>query len=376
MKLKNDIKYLSLLLLLLILFAAPLISLWSASGYDLLKDEDDEIENDEDEIENDEDEIENDEDEEDEDDEWKSEREIDVDVEDDRIKIEAELEEGDNKDEVELDIDTKEDEELEIELRYKSETGSTKSDVRFRVEFKEIIEYLDVNTTGNGYQDGEELSVYEIGESGWKPLGYTTETVDNVDIHVFTATTDDLVFKVVLRIAGAFLDLENFTLTPNAVKIDVEINNYAYTSNASSLALMTKVKAELEQEIEEESSEEEEGLTTNEQEISLDTSDFEGFFSWKETALADGQEIQVLNSQLADGSQDEDDLLEGESCMKIYFSFIAVTPVNIYWDPKVGVNVLTSGADVLSDVPGFEVWFTLLALLSLPLIGIRFRKGK
>jgi len=211
---------------------------------------------------------------------------------------------------------------------------------KFLVGFRHIVEYVDNGTAGNGYQLGEEVSTYNIGEAGWNPIVNTSSGTGDDIIYTFTATTSDNIFSVIFKISGSVLDLENnLTLTPNSVKIDVEIHDFPYTTTGSSLALWTYLNTKFKQEVRGETHEESEGFANHESEIQigLPSDETQGFFSWVETADADGKTIDVLNTPLEDRTSSEGGLLPEEKSTRVYYSFLTTDAVDIVWDPKVGV---------------------------------------
>lgn len=278
------------------------------------------------------------------------EREVQVEADDEKVKIESELKNGENKDKLEIEFEATS-EEPEIEFRYKTETTSTESDLRYKIKFEQIIEYLDNGTVGDGYQDGEEVSFYRLDGVEWTAIAQSVETVGTDEINVFSVSTVDGVFTLIMKISSSIIELENTTFTPNSLKIDVEFRNFPYAENDTSLALETKVKSVAKTEVELETEEETAGFGANETQVAIGTNG-EGFFSWAEWAMADGAEIDVLSSNLSDSSSEDDDLEVGESSGKIYFSFIATGVDEIIWDPKVGVVSEGTQSNISSAILG------------------------
>ena len=337
--------------------------------------------------------------------EWENfKREVEIDTRDSRVEISSILKEGDNKDKIEYQIRI--DDEVRIELKYSKRSNSTEVSFKYRIEFDEIIEYIDNGTVGNGFQEGEEVSIYTIGDTGWNPFNHSVVVLNatlNETFDVFTATTSDGVLMITFKVASSLLELNSTILTPNSMKLDVEINNFPYNSTGSSLALKTKIETKFQQEIKDNTTEEQLGLKSNESEVSIgsEMDEVQGYYSWAETALADNQTISVHNSPLVDISNEETDLnvTEGEQSFRIFFSFLANDSLNIFWDPTFAVistisvpspppteedeptttnppatettNVATTGltetptSDGVSSsndfdttpVPGFEMWF-------------------
>ncbi len=315
-------------------------------------------------------------------------RELEIDFETKKLEITSkykyEAEDGkeiEEKFEIEFEID----DEPEIEFEYKTESDSSEVKLKYKVEFEEIIEYLENGTTP-GYQHGEELSSYELDDHDWSDMVEEIQGTGVDAIYIYNASTVDGVFTLIMKISASLFTLENnATLTPNSLKIDIVISDFPYTRDDTSLALKTKIKSKSEQEFESDTDEEESGFGDDESQIGLGANGTKGFFSWAEKALADSVEIDVLSSSLSDSS-DED----GEDSKKMYFSFVTINANEIVWDPKVGiisdavlsvVNAVKSKYSSLraggSDgLPGFGFWIALITLGISQIALIRLRRNK
>ncbi|MCH8908125.1 MAG: hypothetical protein IH840_13635, partial [Candidatus Heimdallarchaeota archaeon] len=315
------------------------------------------------------------------------ERELTISVEPDRVEIESQLKFGDNKDEFEIEFRAESGEEPEIELEYSTETDKLEAEFEFEVEFEQIIEYVD-NGTSDGYQVGEEVFIYEIGETDWNDIVWTVTTIDGAEVNIFTATTSDGVFSIILRISGSITDLGNATLTPNSLKMDLKILDFPYTASDSKLAIKAKVETEAEIEQRDESTEETSGFGTDEAEIFIGNAAAQGFFSWAEYALADGSNVTVITSALTESDDPDEDLEEGKTSNTMYFSFNGTNLQDIVWDPKVGVQsqgtqlglvAIDEKYSSLRDtsdgggLPGFEFWL-ILSMFALFQASIKIKK--
>ena len=74
----------------------------------------------------------------------------------------------------------------------------------------------------------------------------SVETVGLDEINVFTASTTDGVFTLIMKISSSIVNLDNVTFTPNSLKFDIEFRNFDYKGTGTSLALETKVKSQFE----------------------------------------------------------------------------------------------------------------------------------
>ena len=273
-----------------------------------------------------------------EDDDQSHDRELQFNIEDYQVEIESVLKTGEKQDKIEFDIRVED--EARIELDYTTSVNiTTEAELGFRVKFDKIFEYIDNETADNGYQKGEEISEYDIGEATWMPIQFVNTTVNGTTVYIISATTNDNVFGLVFRISEKILALENSTLVPNSLKLDIIINNYPNISSSSNLALRAKIETESELYTENETFHEEHGYAENETSIAIDSSVINntGFFSWSENAIADNQTIAVLSSDPiidpSDDDEDDEDLEEGELSYTLFFSFITLPAQNILWDP-------------------------------------------
>ena len=297
---------------------------------------------------------------------------------DKEFKIESEAKSGNTKDKIEVKFETNG--KLEFDLKYYTKVDDNKTKLRFRFKIDKLIEYIE-NGTEPGYQPGEEVNVVSLKEIGWKPLAYTTDNTTEI----VTAETVDGMFKLVVKYSPSLVQDRNFTLTPNALKIDIYVNNFPYTNNGSMLAIETKLKTVAKMEIKNQSFEEENGFSKDEKEVALQAGDFQGYFSWAEYAMADGKTVAVIPSKFIDASGEENDLDVGETASKMFFAFNATAPKSVYWDPKLGV-VSVSAIEALSQIlqgvnsnPSFtpiSTWVMVVALLSVGLISRKLRKRK
>ena len=295
------------------------------------------------------------------------EREIEIEVEEKKVQLKSQLKFGDTKDKIEMEF--KIEEEAEIKFKYYTESADVETKLKFRVEFERLYEYID--TGDAGYQNESVITDYRFEEGGWNAISY--ELVNN-SLHVITAVTADGVFTLVLMISDSLVQLDNnSTLTPNAMKIDVYINNFDYNSTESSLALVSKVKTESKSEVKEDTEDEENGHSSDETEFRMNSTEASGFFSWIKTAEADGSVIDVLSSPIVENDDDDDDQLEaGETSSRIIFSFITVNAQKIVWDPKLGVTsdlVNNAVAEIQdrydsSSLPFSSMWVLIVSLVS------------
>jgi hypothetical protein len=307
------------------------------------------------------------------------EREVEFEQQDKEFKAKSKLKSGNSQDEFELEFKAGGGDAPEIKLKYKSESSSTHTELEYKVQFDSLIEFSE-NSNLVGYDANDTvLSEYDLGNTSWDPVVYSQTTDNGVTIYEAAVSTADGVFTLRMYLAGSFAQVNGSSLTPNALKIDVEVHNYQYVSNSSYLSLETDIKSQSQSEYheKEDTVEEQAGFSSNEAEVSIGSSNSTGYFSWVETATADGSNVPVVYSGIiTDGNQDDDDI-ESENKGTVYFTFDAQAPKDLIWDPKVGVvsegalsiiSALQSASnvsDALSALPGFGIFVAIFGIISL-----------
>ncbi|QEE17351.1 hypothetical protein DSAG12_03184 [Promethearchaeum syntrophicum] len=302
-----------------------------------------------------------------------NEREISIEYSDNEIQIESQLKNGDTKDEFQIKVEAGDD--LGIKLEYESEitneTEVTEMELEFKVVFKSVIEFIDLDENGIYNSDNDtEIQEYKI--DTFNPIEYKPITqADNSTLHYLNISTADYYFTAHLYVAGEFMDLDTTILTPTEVKIDIEISNFPYLNDSSQLAVYTKLETDYEIEEDDETEDEENGYVENESGITTSTNGFMADFTWAETALIDGTVMNVSTTPI------ETDDIDSDSD-KMYIVYPRGT--HIYHDPKIGmVGILTEAPtpSILDSIPGFPVW-TLFAFSAaiIAMIGLKRNKNR
>ncbi|KXB04061.1 hypothetical protein AKJ48_03430, partial [candidate division MSBL1 archaeon SCGC-AAA261O19] len=266
----------------------------------------------------------------------KEEREVEVkEIGEDEIEIEAknpdEEHPEEDEDEQRLKISTEEGAKFELEYEDLLAAGENEEgrevELEYEVEFDAIIEFADNN--GNGlYDEGEEIYEYDLEDASFDPIQNTSENVSGVTVYTITMQTSDGVFKAIVHTSGKPITVNGENVTPNEVKIDIEITNFPYQENNSKLALKTELDSELE--VEEEKREIEE---TDEEEVQVTSGNYGGFFSWKKTALVDGVSKPVKSTNISDDPEEGD--------RELYLIYEHGN--KIVHDPKIGVRGAIAG---------------------------------
>jgi hypothetical protein len=292
-----------------------------------------------------------------------NEREVHVEYSENEVQIESSFENGDIENEFQIKVSAESDG-LKFKLEYQEENETLEAEIEFQVEFREIVEFRDVDADGIYTDADETIQVLELGD--FKPINYSVQTINNATVHVLFVETNDEVFSSTLYVTGEFADINGVLVAPTQVKIDVGIHNFNYTELDTQLAL--KVELESENEVDYEDSEdtedEEHGYVDdeyNEHEIEISLDEYSGFFSWIETAMVDGVEVEVKVTPL------EMDFEEN----KMYLNY--PRGIDIVHDPKIGVaNLLTVNTSFLGN--NSFLYIAAASVLTLSGLVLIFRK--
>jgi len=268
-------------------------------------------------------------------------RNIEIDISDNEIQIESHLRSGDNIDSIQLKIQY-ESEGLSIQVSYQKEYNSeSETELEFGVKFPEIIEYID-NDDDGVYNSDIDSTIQILLLDQFYLVNYSLSKISgDSDLHYFRIETKDGVFKAHIYFIEEFAIVNNSLITPNQIKINIEIVNFPYLNGNSRLALYAKLESEFEFKEEEETEDEENGYAENEQGLITTINQHTGIFTWDENATIDG-----ISKKVRVGSVETDENDEGDQ--KIYFNYLNGN--HIFHDPKIGIEGL-----LLSKKAGFPL---------------------
>lgn len=243
--------------------------------------------------------------------------------------------------------------ECEYEVEYK---------IRFEVFFRGLIEFIDLN--GNGVIDEEADEIIEdYALFAFQPIEYSLQNISNdTNLHYILLNTTDGVFAAHIYLVEEFVYVGDVLVSPTQAKIDIEINNYGYVNDSSQLALITKLWSEEVYHTNEETNDEKEGFSSDEKEVTIKNSQYSGFFSWKETALIDGVEMDVKTKELE---------TEDENFQRLFICYPRGN--HIYHDPKIGIFFVPV---VVSDLPVIITWSVISVIGVGVIVGVFLKKRR
>ena len=268
-------------------------------------------------------------------------RNIEIEISDNEIQIESNLRSGEIIDDIQLKVQY-ESEGLSIEVSYEEEHDSgSEAELEFGIEFHEIIEYLD-SDDDEVYDPDIDSTIKTVSLDEFYPVNYSLSKISgDSDLHYFRIETKDGIFKAHIYFMEEFSIVNNSLITPNQMKINIEIINFSYGNENSKLALYAKLESEFEFEEEEETEDEQNGYAVNEQGVITTINQHTGIFTWEENATIDGISQRVLVSSIKTDDHDENE-------QKLYFNYQSGN--RIFHDPKIGIEGL-----LISKNPGFPL---------------------
>ena len=281
-----------------------------------------------------------------------------------------------NKIQFELDAH----DQIHLDLQYQSNSNGNQTNLQISMQFKRLVEFIDnssnVNNTVGGLDSADQiLKIIDFSTINWT-INYTTTTISNQTLYTISVIgqINGATIQFNFHLATNFVQISTGNiLQPTAVKIDVIISNYSYSSPKSQLALLTKVESALQtRAISNRTEDQADHLTKqNESGINFGSSQYGGFFSWANQLLVDGQNMSVVSSPVMTDPEDS----SGQTTM-LYYSFPHGN--QLVWDPKIGVAMSSVGINLNStafipvtnnshSTPGFEF---VIVVAALPILGI------
>jgi hypothetical protein len=243
-------------------------------------------------------------------------RKIQVSVGKDEVVNESEGKE-DTKDKFKLVISAmSEGLKLDIESQFEDKDQDFKDQRRFTIYFGSIVQY----DTGGAYTGGATVgTAYSLGKTAtWNDFSCPQDG----DKYVCTVRTTDGVFTATFEFSGEAFSSSGLQLTPDDLKITVDINNFPYANNNNNLRLALNVYGWAKVEyIDKSQSGENKMVNTG-----------GAAFQWVDTATVDGASTTVAASPVEfteDGSGKK---------FNVWFSFLADRPNSINWDPVLSIN--------------------------------------
>eukprot|EP01006_Ploeotia_vitrea_P034521 TRINITY_DN65761_c11_g10_i1.p1 TRINITY_DN65761_c11_g10~~TRINITY_DN65761_c11_g10_i1.p1 ORF type:complete len:387 (-),score=225.87 TRINITY_DN65761_c11_g10_i1:53-1171(-) len=221
----------------------------------------------------------------------------------------------------------------------------------FRVGFVRIIEFADQGTSGWDSGDSIKCNISLVGKKDWSKVNRTLVTMDDgSQFHRFEShlkTKNGALVRFTVRIADKALPIHgNVTLGPNALKFDMNVENYTWCEAGTKLGFVAKVQTKQDFKRKNEPSE-------GQGEIGAGN---DGAFTFQNNVepgsnadFNDGGSIDLGVSDLLDENaaggpeedpSEDDGKISGEATKKVVFTVGTTNHTHRFfkWDPEIGMK--------------------------------------
>lgn len=267
-------------------------------------------------------------------------REIKVDVSESKVVIESLKKTASLEDKLKVEFDAGS---TWINLEYDTIVDGQPALATIKLEFFELIEFVDLN--GDGVYDPDEPQefVKKIGLDDLKPESLTRRDIIEEEIPgVLVDTTltapdkyEALAFHLTLHLFGGFVQFQGIPLEPTSMKVDIGVDGFPFSEESSKLALHSKVTIVAEDKLEE-------SLEIGEELIAGRVGKWMVFFSWAREAEVDGGSTPVLFHIVEEKAIRE--VGKFDFVNELYLAYERGN--SIFHDPRLGVSTLQLAAPV------------------------------
>lgn len=138
------------------------------------------------------------------------------------------------------------------------------------------------------------VSRYPTGNWEWQDwVDNSAPAEDGLTQYDFSTATSDGVFRVRAAISDGIVG----NLNPNAMKLDFGLESFPYAGTGTSLCFVGKIMAHIKIKPEDEGERKAKGTVK----LDLNSEEVAGLWSWVDTVTADGDELPVVATLVADG---------------------------------------------------------------------------
>jgi len=269
------------------------------------------------------------------------------------IVLKSESETDTTRDRIEIDIEVSSSggsaKNLLARLQAFSSVSGTQAEIDFRVKFSQLIEYLEVDGVAGYSSNDTQGAVLNLGDESYTYSILADQALGSSVVKVVRASSTH--FTITGKMGSAlFNDSGVFAIT-NSIKIDVDISNFGYTLGSQArLALVLGVVSDKTQAKTQSHDDGQPHVDSEKINVHGDSAQgpVDAFFSWATTVdvTAPAATAPVIASPLTVVANDQDDG-DNQDHHQIIFSFDALAPTTIHWDPLIGLGAI-SGATSLS----------------------------
>jgi hypothetical protein len=294
-----------------------------------------------------------------------AERDVDIKLKGSSVEIDSDQKVGKDKDKFQLSVNFN-GTPLQLDMRRFSKINDTNAGFQFRIRPYLVMEYVDVDGIA-GYNAGADTActVYLIRGQDCSRGSLSVGSIGGVTASSFDVFTSNNVFRITTTVAGGGgqpskkLVKDGRSITPTSAKFDIAINaaNFNYSCPNSMLTLLMKVKSK------QTSKTVSDNTSGKSKAVQLGTAATPlGFFTWADTVQVNGGSVNAsiaVSAWTDDTNSDgrgETDLDSGEAAKRAWFSFLAVRPQTLFWDPEIGYADSTVTSPAARIVSSLWTW--------------------
>lgn len=225
--------------------------------------------------------------------------------------------------------------------------------IEFGISFRDIIEFIDEDENGIFNPEYDPI-IQNMRLDDFSPIIYETSNISgDSKLHYLKIQTKNEIFKLHFYFVEEFAIVENSLISPNQMKIEVEISNFDYFNESSQLSLYTRLESEEFYYKKEITEDEKNGFAKDEECIITSFNNYTGYFTWQEKAWIDNNldEITVSSIIIDEGKQN------------IYFNYPIGKP--IFHSFKLGIEEILVFKTKPFDPTFFIILFLIIGALSI-----------
>lgn len=169
-----------------------------------------------------------------------------------------------------------------------TQPDNTTAEVQLTLIFEALVEFVDED--GDGFDFGEEVQTFEIDQMAFDGPSVVELPTGGYQISVsYPLPQSESRLGIVFWVFENVTKLNETAVNPTEVKFDVTLSFFPFVAQESVVALMVKLKTELEPRL---------NLTESLAELEAAGERYQGFFKWSKSALVDGQPTEVTATVL------------------------------------------------------------------------------
>jgi len=215
-------------------------------------------------------------------------------------------------------------------FQYQSQNGSNQTQIQFTLNLVALLEYPSPNDSSAYQPNGTYVQRWPVEHQivQWGFWRNESVVVDDTLVYIFSVTSQDGIFTLRTHVAPVELTVGQGMLSPNSIKVDIEVHEFPFVGNDTRLALQTLLTSQTQSQNNGQNAIDNNNLFLSNMEPNMPL----GSFSW--VPIANGNDSSVIKvvattAQRAYGNQ-----------FDLFFSFLTDAEnihSDIVWDPTIGL---------------------------------------